>query len=572
MFTLEVNQGTESRTEWGQDGATLWSNDDKIYVTSEDGTVTGVLTYQGSNSFKGFVYGGDASKLTHVLYPVPENGQIKINQPTGNKIGLPMMGELNNNKTGATLDNLCALVQMPVDGADKLTLGDKGGMLTGHYEYNDGEIVFVPGEGEVVISVVDGSALFATSTQDEDGNVVSEVEFTVKGSEETYVVPVTQGQIETEDVPNIEISGGKVDATMNVTTPEILEMALNQYDEVKLAGNITIKESIEIAADKQTTLDLNGFALAGTINNGGTLTVVNTEINLESVSSFTVDGGTTLIKGGIYDFNVTAAQGFAAFSMDGSNYIVLPQGFVVVKNDAELIENVNAGISNLFLMPGEYVMPNLFDVEHRVDLRNKKLMIIGTRDAEIDASGVNENDQFVTGATLVFEGVTLNFSKTKRYMGFANTESLTYRGCFISGLQFLYGNSVVFENCVLDSRNNTVEPHSVWTYGAKNVTFTGCTHYYGNRAVNCYKDQNIEGGKQIVNFEECTFITADEYSKGGVEINSSAFSIGIEVNLNGCTAPEYGDMVGISGWDSTGGEKTTVKIDGSTFNAPQWTK
>ena len=153
-------------------------------------------------------------------------------------------------------------------------------------------------------------------------------------------------------------------------------------------------------------------------------------------------------------------------------------------------------------------------------------------------------------------GVTLNFGKVN-YMGFANTASLTYKDCNINGLQFLYGENVVFENCNLNS--NGAE-HTVWTYGVKNVSFTDCDFTYGDRGVNCYSDNDVVGGKQTVNFTNCTFATENTASEGAVEINSTYFSVGIEVNMEGCTAPAYGKMAYVSPWDSTNGAKTTINI------------
>ena len=205
---------------------------------------------------------------------------------------------------------------------------------------------------------------------------------------------------------------------------------------------------------------------------------------------------------------------------------------------------------------GNYQMP---DSSESVNLRGKTLTITGTKDTIIDASDVDARDQFVTGANLVFDGVTINFGY-EIYMGFANTVNLIYRNCHITGLQCLYGENVTFENCVIDSSANTGEPHAVWTYGAKNITFNNCEFIYGNRAINCYKDQDIDGGKQVVNFNNCTFTTTDANSEGAVEINSSAFSVGIEVNLTGCTAPSKGEMAYVSKWDGTNGAKTTINI------------
>ena len=219
----------------------------------------------------------------------------------------------------------------------------------------------------------------------------------------------------------------------------------------------------------------------------------------------------------------------------------------VVENNGELNTALTKG-GKIELANGNYTMPE-------PDLRDKTITITGTRDVVIDATAVSANDQFVTGATMVFDGVTINFGTTF-YMGFANTASLTYKNCKINGLQFLYGANVTFENCEFDS--NGAE-HSVWTYGCKNITFTECDFTYGDRGVNCYCDNDVAGG-QTVNFTKCNFTSTNTASAGAVEINSTYITGGIVVNLDGCTAPAYGELAYVSPWDSTNGAKTTINI------------
>ena len=230
-------------------------------------------------------------------------------------------------------------------------------------------------------------------------------------------------------------------------------------------------------------------------------------------------------------------------TVDGKN------AYAVAADDAESFVNaIAAGAENVALTAGNYTMPE-------PELRGKTLTITGTRDVVIDATAVDARDQFVTGATVVFDGVTINFG-TVNYMGFANTASLTYKNCKINGLQFLFGENVTFENCEFDS--NGAE-HSVWTYGCKNVSFTECDFTYGDRCVNCYSDNDVAGG-QSVNFTKCTFTTTNTASEGAVEINSCFIKDGIAVTLDGCTAPAYGELAYVSPWDSTNGANTTIDI------------
>lgn len=201
-----------------------------------------------------------------------------------------------------------------------------------------------------------------------------------------------------------------------------------------------------------------------------------------------------------------------------------------------------------------------YDMTQSGDLRGKTLTLVGTKNAVINASAVNADNQFVTGATLAFESVTLNFGKVN-YMGFANTASLTYKDCQINGLQFLFGENVTFENCDLNS--NGAE-HSVWTYGAKNVSFEGCEFTYTDRCVNVY----VDNGSVDIAFDGCKFATSNTASVGAVEINSSAFPQGAKVEFKGCTAPANGHMVFISKYDTATGANATVNVDGSVITAP----
>lgn len=328
-------------------------------------------------------------------------------------------------------------------------------------------------------------------------------------------------------------------------------------------------------------INSNAYGIRGDGNaSRGNLVIKNTTINADVpviIRKVTMDGYKVALEGntvldakGLYhvvfteksddvayvaptkSWSVTGAEGFNVYPME--------EGAAMSANStAQLTAAIKAGATSIKLAAGNYEMP---DGSESVNLQGKTLTITGTKETVIDVSNVDTRDQFVTGATMSFEGVTLNFHDGSGYiyMGFANTASLTYKDCHINGLQFLYGENVTFEDCVLDSRSNTGEPHAVWTYGAKNISFTKCDFYYGNRAINCYKDQDIDGGKQVVNFKECKFITDATDSEGGVEINSSAFSVGIVVNMEGCTAPAYGEMAYVSPWDSTNGAKTTINI------------
>lgn len=120
MFTLEVTKGTDSRT--ALDGLqTVWSEGDKIYVTSEDGKTTGVLTLASKpglpdGTFQGYIFG--EGELKYSVYPVPTQEGLNLGAADVNKLDAPMTGEINAGT--ASFVNSCGLVKLNV-----LGLGDK---------------------------------------------------------------------------------------------------------------------------------------------------------------------------------------------------------------------------------------------------------------------------------------------------------------------------------------------------------------------------------------------------------------------------------------------------------------
>ena len=380
----------------------------------------------------------------------------------------------------------------------------------------------------------------------------------------TYAI-ISYGDLTINDA-NVSAEHGAIAAesgklTINGGTYEITSSGHVIYSPaatITLNGGSFKHSQIGASAEGNVILYASGSAKASV--NGGTYDSVEAAFAYSSmIGNISITGGTFSNKATTVYNNATLSE----FVADGYDVTDNGNGTLTVSMSQATARDAILAAANsgtpVTLPAGNYTMPG-------DDIRGKSLTIKGTKDTVIDVSAIDANNQFVTGSTVVFDGVTLKFNESdssKLYMGFANTASLTYKNCHITGLQILYGNKVTFENCVLDSSANTMgQPHSVWTYGAKNVTFTECAFIYGDRAVNCYKDQDIDGGKQVVNFENCTFTTTNDASEGAVEINSSTFSVGIEVNMDGCTAPANGDMVFISKWDGTDGAMTTINVNG----------
>ena len=173
---------------------------------------------------------------------------------------------------------------------------------------------------------------------------------------------------------------------------------------------------------------------------------------------------------------------------------------------------------------------------------------------------VNKGSQGMTGSTVNFKNLTIN-GANENYYGLFHTAGVTYENCDIYGLRFLY-SPTTFTNCAFNAAG--VE-HSFWTYGASNVTVTGCTFTYTDRAVNCYSENGANHELDIT-FSDCDFVYAGSSDEpaGAVEINSSSVKSMDVAFTNDCTAPEKGEMWYISSYDTDGGDNTIVKVNGET--------
>ena len=249
----------------------------------------------------------------------------------------------------------------------------------------------------------------------------------------------------------------------------------------------------------------------------------------------------------------------AAYSYGGGT-IAIP---VVEVGTQEELEASVATAGSIKLSEGTYTLPNL---------ESKDITFKGTKDTVIDMKGTKDNDGNYTGAinkasSASFEGVTVEFANAS-YKGFQHTGKLTYKDCTIKGLQFLYADDVEFINCEFVQEND--DAYHIWTYGAKNVTFTDCKFYSKNnsKSILCYTESNGNTFTRI--FNHCEFIATGTAEKSAIMINPTAYD-GTNtyiININDCTATGYGEN-GISGQTIVGVKETvkdniTVSIDGTT--------
>ena len=173
--------------------------------------------------------------------------------------------------------------------------------------------------------------------------------------------------------------------------------------------------------------------------------------------------------------------------------------------------------------------------------------------------------KFGVNGDVIIENVTLVFSNAN-YTGFQHTDGEIYKNCIIIGQPFLYGNNVRFENCTFIQTSS--DAYNVWTYGAKNVVFEGCTFNSAGKSVLVYHEAS--SFESVVTLNECTLnASVPVEGKAAIEIDGSLVKK-FTVNINSTVANGFaaGSKSNSTLWNVKKGEdKTEVYVDGNKMYA-----
>ena len=151
---------------------------------------------------------------------------------------------------------------------------------------------------------------------------------------------------------------------------------------------------------------------------------------------------------------------------------------------------------------GTYTLPSL---------ASKDVTIIGTKDTVVDVSTGAAHH----GATIALEGVTVKGQTSGNFEGLMHTKKVTYKDCTITGKQTLYANDVEFINCAFENQND----YCIWTWGAKNVTFEGCTFNTNGKAINLYGGAgSAETPTTVLTVNNCIFNDSNNGATGKAAI------------------------------------------------------
>ncbi len=176
------------------------------------------------------------------------------------------------------------------------------------------------------------------------------------------------------------------------------------------------------------------------------------------------------------------------------------------------------------------------------------------------------------GAKITFAGVTFDYKTNGDYIGLQHTDTLVYNDCTVNGKVFLYAASETFNRCTF---TQTVVDYNVWTYGAKAVTFNGCTFNCVGKSVLVYNEGSISKTELAVS--DCKFnASASVEGKAAIEIDTSLMAGGATITVDAKTTAE-GFAEGSNSKSTLWNDKkqkqdtntnTTVTVAGETVFTP----
>ena len=277
------------------------------------------------------------------------------------------------------------------------------------------------------------------------------------------------------------------------------------------------------------------------------------------------NAGNTYMGGKVeFDLTVLAAQLNSEFDSFGPDYDASAQypdtAFVTVSDSDALAEAISsakdasgAATNKVVakLNPGDYTLPDGMD--------NKDVTITGTKETVINI----EQAIAPHNATITMDGVTVQ-SPNANYTGIQHTTATIFKNCVIKGQPFLYAKDAQFIDCTFEQ--NSSDAYNVWTYGAENVLFKGCTFNCAGKSVLIYNEGTLTAG--TVEFQDCKFNATTAVSgKAAIEIDCTYSSYKViidQATADNVTGFGTGSVSGNFVWNvKKGVMPTTVTVAGT---------
>ena len=180
------------------------------------------------------------------------------------------------------------------------------------------------------------------------------------------------------------------------------------------------------------------------------------------------------------------------------------------------------------------------------------------------------------GAKITFNNVTFDYKTNGNYIGLQHADTLVYNDCTINGMVFLYAVNETFNSCTFEQ--TSAGAYNVWTYGAQNVAFNGCTFNCVGKAVLVYNEGAV--AKTDLTVKDTKFIaSAPVEDKAAIEIDTSLMEGGATITVDDKTTAAGFDNGSNSGnplWNdkkqtADTNKNTTVTVAGEKVFEPKAT-
>ena len=326
--------------------------------------------------------------------------------------------------------------------------------------------------------------------------------------------------------PSVEVKRTAFSGLTEKAAIVVSKAATVKFAEVSVAGcsKGLFQKDIEGSLDDQkVTVTANGSKISGSfaITANREPETAKTEFNItggmftaEVPSDYCADGFTvkaTTDADGNTVYGVV--EEVVAATIDGTSYETL-DGAIKAVQDSETIV-VNAG---------EYKLNG------NLTYKDKAFTIQAAEGAKVsfDMSAAVA----LHGAKITFSGVTFDYKTNGNYIGLKHADTLVYNDCTVKGQVFLYAASETFNRCTFTQ--TAVDRYNVWTYGAKAVTFNGCTFNCAGKSVLVYNEGY--NSKTELAVSDCEFkASAPVEGKAAIEIDTSLMAGGATITVDAKT-------------------------------------
>lgn len=230
---------------------------------------------------------------------------------------------------------------------------------------------------------------------------------------------------------------------------------------------------------------------------------------------------------------------------------------------AEAVNAVSDG-GEIVVYSGVYTIPN-------VTYTGKSFTI---------SAGVDQTVSFdmsvahaIHGAKVSFNNVTFDYKTNNNYIGLQHADTLTYKGCTINGMVFLYAINETFNGCTFNQTSK--DAYNVWTYGAKNVVFNHCVFNSAGKSVLVYNEG--ANPKTDLTVSETKFVASEKVDgKAAIEIDTSLMAGGTTITIDDkTTATDFaaGSNSGNTLWNdkkqtADTNKNTTITVADEVVYAP----